>query len=144
MGIEGGEQLSRYLERVNQVAEAFANAKTAQTAKTEGQITQFSHSQELSAVLAALEARCPDGVDAVRWRQAVEDGRRFLATWGGQADALGWSASELFGLHPIHQTTAERVHPVRQTDADRSGPPRRRLQSPGGAQSRALADPADV
>jgi hypothetical protein len=34
-----------------------------------------------------------------RWRRAVEDGRRFLATWGAQALALGWTVPDLFGLH---------------------------------------------
>jgi hypothetical protein len=30
---------------------------------------------------------------------SCEDGRRFLAQWGEQAHALGWSARDLFGLH---------------------------------------------
>ena len=37
---------------------------------------------------------------------AVEDGRRFLASWGGQADALGWKARELFGLHNPPESAA--------------------------------------
>jgi len=48
--------------------------------------------------VAAFEAGCPDLVPAERWRQAVEDGRAFLARWGDQAEALGWSPSDLFGL----------------------------------------------
>ena len=28
-----------------------------------------------------------------------EDGRRFLAKWGEQAEALGWTPRDLFGLH---------------------------------------------
>jgi hypothetical protein len=47
----------------------------------------------------ALERGCPDFVEAERWRQVVEDGRKFLATWGQQAHALGWTARDLFGLH---------------------------------------------
>jgi hypothetical protein len=57
--------------------------------------------------LAALERRCPDYVEANRWWQGVEDGRRFLARWGDQAGALGWTAEDLFGLH----TPPERPHP---------------------------------
>src|SRR5262245_54034813 len=34
------------------------------------------------AVVAALEARCPDHIEVADWQRAVEDGRRFLATWG--------------------------------------------------------------
>ena len=48
--------------------------------------------------LAALEARCPDLVPIDRWQLAVQDGRRFLARWGEQAEALGWTAKDLFGL----------------------------------------------
>jgi hypothetical protein len=45
-----------------------------------------------------LEQRCPDHVPIGRWQQAVEDGRRFMARWGKQAEALGWDAKDLFGL----------------------------------------------
>jgi hypothetical protein len=53
----------------------------------------------LNRVLDVLGARCPDHVEHDRWRLAVEDGKRFLAAWGEQAQALGWTARELFGLH---------------------------------------------
>jgi hypothetical protein len=59
------------------------------------------------SVYSALEARCPDHVPAMRWQQAVEDGRRFLARWGKQAEALGWTARDLFGL----QTPPAKSHP---------------------------------
>ena len=36
-----------------------------------------------------------------RWQRCVADGRQFLATWGDRAAALGWSPSELFGLHQV-------------------------------------------
>jgi hypothetical protein len=57
--------------------------------------TPFAH------FLAALQARQPQGVDGFRWREALKDGRRFLETWGSQAANLGWTANDLFGLHPI-------------------------------------------
>jgi hypothetical protein len=50
-------------------------------------------------VLAVLDSRCPDHIEHNRWRQAVEDGGRFLGTWGEQAQVLGWTARDLFGLH---------------------------------------------
>jgi hypothetical protein len=50
-------------------------------------------------VLDALERRCPDHVEAERWRQCVRDAERFIASWGDKAHALGWTAGELFGLH---------------------------------------------
>jgi len=48
-----------------------------------------------------LDFRCPNHVQADRWEAAVEDGRRFLAQWGEQAEALGWTARDLFGLAPV-------------------------------------------
>jgi hypothetical protein len=53
-----------------------------------------------SRTVAALEARCPDLVPVDRWQAAIEDGRRFLARWGDQAEALVWTARDLFGLAP--------------------------------------------
>jgi hypothetical protein len=49
--------------------------------------------------MTALESRCPYLVLVDRWQLAVEDGRRFLARWGAQAEAFGWTARDLFGLH---------------------------------------------
>jgi hypothetical protein len=48
---------------------------------------------------AVLERRCPDYIEPDLWRQAVDDGRPFLATWQDQATALGWIGADLFGLH---------------------------------------------
>ena len=61
--------------------------------------TPFGRFSRFRRTLSALEARCPDLVPVGRWRVAVEDGRRFLACWGEQAEALGWTARDLFGLH---------------------------------------------
>jgi hypothetical protein len=54
-----------------------------------------------------LERRCPEFVEAERWQQAVDDGHRFLASWGEQAHSLGWAARDLFGLHqPLEHPSA--------------------------------------
>jgi hypothetical protein len=37
-----------------------------------------------------------------RW--AIADAHLFLVTWGRQAEALGWPATDLFGLRPTHPT----------------------------------------
>jgi hypothetical protein len=98
----------RYLDVLDKVAEAHANAKSAKSAKSvpkinleaaqNSQNSQNSHAQKLLSVLAALESRCPDLVPVDRWQQAVADGKTFLAQWGEQAQALGWTARDLFGL----------------------------------------------
>jgi hypothetical protein len=49
-----------------------------------------------------LESHCPDLVPVDRWQKCVEDGRRFLAQWGGHAEASGWTARDLFGLALVH------------------------------------------
>jgi hypothetical protein len=56
---------------------------------------------------AHLQLKPPALVDVARWQQCVDDGRRFLATWGEQAQALGWDSRDLFGLN----TPPGRPHP---------------------------------
>ena len=51
-------------------------------------------------VFAALRARCPDRIEYDRWQRAIRDADSFFATWGAQAQGLGWTAADLFGLHP--------------------------------------------
>jgi hypothetical protein len=58
----------------------------------------FGRLYRFGRAFSALEARCPDRVPTDRWQQAVEDGRAFLAHWSEQAQALGWTARDLFGL----------------------------------------------
>jgi hypothetical protein len=55
--------------------------------------------EKYGRTFSALETRCPDLVSVDRWQFAVGDGRGFLARWGEQAKALGWTARDLFGLH---------------------------------------------
>jgi hypothetical protein len=59
------------------------------------------HCTPVTSAFAALESRRPDHIDAGAWRQAVEDGRRFLMQRGAEAERLGWTAADIFGLAPI-------------------------------------------
>jgi hypothetical protein len=61
----------------------------------------FGRFGRFGRTLEALETRCPNYIAANHWQQAVEDGRRFLAQWGAQAEALGWTPRELFGLASV-------------------------------------------
>jgi hypothetical protein len=54
-----------------------------------------------AAACAALQAKCPTNVDQPRWHDAKADADLFLAQWGEQAERLGWTADDLFGLHPV-------------------------------------------
>jgi hypothetical protein len=50
---------------------------------------------------AHLQLRPPLMVDVARWRQCIEDGRGFLRHWGDEAQRLGWTSADLFGLIEI-------------------------------------------
>jgi hypothetical protein len=63
---------------------------------------QSSHEQGCYRhAVAALRSKCPELVEPDRWQQAIHDANSFLPTWGAQAHTLGWTAPELFGLHPV-------------------------------------------
>jgi hypothetical protein len=53
-----------------------------------------------AVALEELRAKPPEGILNPRWVPAIKDAGDFLAAWGEQASALGWSADDLFGLHP--------------------------------------------
>ena len=50
-------------------------------------------------VFLHLQRKPPAHVPTDRWEQAVEDAKTFLRQWGSQAESLGWSSADLFGLH---------------------------------------------
>jgi hypothetical protein len=56
--------------------------------------------------LSTLVARCPDYVATDRWHQAIADATSFISKWGAQAETFGWTARELFGLHPVPEQPA--------------------------------------
>jgi hypothetical protein len=51
------------------------------------------------ALLKSNEPRL--GMSPLHWSQFVRDARRFLAEWGAEAARLGWSAEDVFGMHPL-------------------------------------------
>jgi hypothetical protein len=78
----------------NQIESAIP-AKIAKVAKVQPAVSG-PHPYRL--IFDALERRCPDFVPNDRWKRAIEDAQSFLPIWGTQADALGWTARDLFGL----------------------------------------------
>jgi len=38
-------------------------------------------------------------MDSADWQLAIEDANRFINQWGGQAEALEWTDTDLFDLH---------------------------------------------
>jgi hypothetical protein len=85
----------------------------------EVEIIELPQAARYRKVFGVLQLKPPALIDIGRWRQCVEDGRRFLAQWGEQAEALGWTSADLFALH---QPPAE-PHPSynRLSRYDRTG-----------------------
>ena len=78
----------------NQIETAIP-AKIAKVAKVQP-VVSGPHPYRL--IFDDQERRCPDLVPNDRWKRAIEDAQSFLATWGAQAKAFGWTARDLFGL----------------------------------------------
>jgi hypothetical protein len=63
-----------------------------------GRLCRFGRAPQpyCQAAIEALEHRCPACVEHDRWRQAIDDARRFLFKWDS-----GWTVRELFGLAAV-------------------------------------------
>jgi hypothetical protein len=68
-------------------------------------------------VFELLESHCPDLVPVDRWQKCVEDGHRFLAQWGGHAEASGWTARDLFGLASVPDNSCASYRRLSRYDA---------------------------
>lgn len=71
------------------------------------EIVELPQAARYRKVFGVLQLKPPAHIPEERWRQCVEDGKRFLAKWGEQAEALEWTSADLFGLAPV----PERPHP---------------------------------
>ncbi len=96
--------MGKYLDLARKTFAGTTNTTEHDRSPPEAPLVVFGR---IGRTCKVLEQRCPDHVPAMRWQQAVEDGRRFLARWGKQAEALGWTARDLFGL----QTPPAKPHP---------------------------------
>jgi hypothetical protein len=95
--------MGKYLAILDALGDKSSSDQSAKSDKS----LPFGRLGRFNRTFSVLESRCPDHVPLDRWQECVDDGRRFLAKWGGQAEALGWSSADLFGLH----TPPERPHP---------------------------------
>jgi hypothetical protein len=58
-------------------------------------------SSEWHAILAELEeCASPDWMSPDRWKMLLHDAQRCLDRWSSTAHAMGWTALDLFGVHP--------------------------------------------
>lgn len=66
-------------------------------------VVRSLRSSEWLPALAAIDLCKPAaGMAAERWAQLVEDARWIASAHGTVAAALGWRASDLFGIDPAH------------------------------------------
>ncbi|MGY4355381.1 hypothetical protein ACVWZR_004432 [Bradyrhizobium sp. i1.3.1] len=57
---------------------------------------------EWHAILGELERRnCPEWMSLERWDLLLGDAESFLSRWGRAAHAMGWTALDLYGVHPL-------------------------------------------
>jgi hypothetical protein len=59
------------------------------------EIVELPQAPRYRKVFGVLQLLPPAYIPEDRWRQAIADGRRFLAAWGSQAEALNWSSGDL-------------------------------------------------
>ena len=71
------------------------------------EIVELPQAQRYRKVFGILQLKPPALVDVARWKQCVQDGSKFLAVWGEQAESRLWTSAELFGLH----TPPAKPHP---------------------------------
>ena len=128
-GPKAAEPLVKLLaERKAQVLQALADTrlrKLRELRKIAPEEEGFQQSEEgghrdddapYASALAALRARCPDGVPEIRWHQAVADATAFASEWGAEAQALGWTERALLGLHPAPDQPAANYSPLARLD----------------------------
>lgn len=96
--------MGRYLDilrRLETETPCDQSDKSDQTPPVTDQADTFGRFGRFCRTFHELERRCPERVEFVRWQQGIADARVFLAGWSQQAEALGWTSSDLFGLHQI-------------------------------------------
>src|SRR6516225_1691871 len=71
------------------------------------EIVELPQAPRYRKAFGVLQLRPPALVPVERWKACVRDGSRLLAKWGNQAEALGWTSADLFGLH----APPEQPHP---------------------------------
>ena len=104
---EWGQQVSasggRKDKHLQPVASGVPTVPTATTKIQQGPAcgAEAGSPPEWHAILAELRERnCPDWMTSTRWTEMLSDGDVFLDRWGDISRRLGWTALDLFGVHP--------------------------------------------
>lgn len=100
-GDRKGQHLQPVDEPVPSVPTATTNFQQGRTSEIEDDGPAKWH-----AILSELKQRDPvDWLSAERWGGLLVDAEKFLSGWGRVAHSLGWTAIDLFGVHPVAPAT---------------------------------------
>lgn len=94
----------RKTSKIEMVTPGVPSVPNATTNFDEGRTAQIFEDNPAGwhAILEELKRmQAPDWAGTDRWRQMVEDTEDFLSSWGHAACDLGWTALDLFGVHPV-------------------------------------------
>lgn len=95
-GDRKGERLQPVVSSVPSVPTATAQIREGLSDDAVGHAPAEWH-----AILAELERQnSPDWLSPTRWCELLSDAEIFLSRWGNAAHSLGWTALDLFGVHP--------------------------------------------
>jgi hypothetical protein len=90
---ESNQSLAGGVTRVTPVTRNFEHGRAADADK------EFP--SEWHAILAELRVRkSPEWMAPDRWEMLLHDAARFFDRWSSTARAMGWTALDLFGVHP--------------------------------------------
>lgn len=95
-----GDRKSQHLQAV---VSSVPSVPTATTSFAEGRTAAPIEGEppEWYAILAELKEReNPDWMSPDKWEMLLADAEHFLIRWSRTAAAMGWTALDLFGVHP--------------------------------------------
>ena len=73
-----------------------------------------------ASACAGVLAHAPPEVPLERWQRFINDAGNFLDQWRYVAERLGWTAEELFGVHPeAPMARHDRVGPLWMLQGER-------------------------
>ena len=117
-----GAKMNRYLAKLQQIdpeakqADGFVGFVSApssrnsefQNSRNATDVNRQNCQNPYGRVFEGLRSGCPALVEVERWQKTVRDAESFLATWGGQAYALGWTARNYSACIPFRRSRRPR------------------------------------
>jgi hypothetical protein len=90
------EPPAELVERIKAAKPAIIAALAVRNEQIEATLTEW---REGVATMSGMS--CPSGIPPTRWAAVITDSQRFTRTFASRAAALGWTARDLWGVHPV-------------------------------------------